>query len=121
MKNLYSGFFYTEPNGTKRHATYQFGSDCRLPEEVGEGDDVTLKVVGLYGDDEVECLIVEVHLANQVIYHQPNENQTVMHVTVWSADGVSPVQSGLRATENGWTPVDGPEIQAKAGFFKGRQ
>ena len=115
-RNLYSGFFF-ERNGVQRHATYMFGKECSLPDGIKEGDKVTIKVVGTYEDSNVECLIVDVQVTpTRAIFKQPSG--TLMHVTTWTDGDTSPVESGKRATENGYKPKDGEMYIATAGYFK---
>ena len=42
-----------------------------------------------------------------------------MHITTKVPEGGSAVQTGLRATKYGWTPIDQPYwTEAEAGFFE---
>jgi len=112
-KAIYSAFFLE--NGL--HCTWEFApGKCKLP--VPEGTEVKLFVVGKYQDNDVACDIVEVELPNgERLTHQGSG--TVLHVTTFCQEGVSPVQSGLRATKNGWTKLSEKRVvTAKAGFFR---
>ena len=118
-KNLYSGFFYRDPlTGENRHTTWEFGFDCELPEGVSEGDEVELEIVGGYEDDDISCLIVHLWIGERVFTHQPSE--MILHVTMRTSNGISPVQSGIRAMKNGWKTIEvgRQRIQARADFFE---
>ena len=114
MTKIYSAFFTQDGEG---HCTWEFAPGaCTLPSWAEEGDEISLVKTGEYLDDEVGCDIVEIRLSNETIRTQ--ESGTLLHITTFCKEGVSPVQSGLRATKNGFTPVAEEEvIQATAGFF----
>jgi len=113
MINIYSAFFI----GAKKHVTWEFNpGHCSLPAGANEGEEVVVKVVGEYRDSQISALHVEVILADgTVLTHQPSG--TPLHITV-KADGVPPVESGLRIKKFGANPVRPYHIKAKAGFFK---
>ena len=137
-KNLYSGFFVEKisSDGKKAgvtknsHITYEFGNNCKLPEGISEGDMVWFKQVGIYNDDEVTSIIVEVypvvktngvtHLKDDSFYRsQPSS--TPLHITVRN-DGVSAVQGGVRPKLNGYKtlPLEDQVMigKARADFFE---
>jgi len=104
------------------HVTYDFNpGNCVLP--VPEGTEVELTWIGHYSDDEVACDILQVTLPDgKVITTQPNG--TVLHSTYDCIEGVSPVQSGLRATTNGVyfiNKVGYPYGKAIACYFKAKE
>jgi len=78
--------------------TCQFGLGCKFISTVKEGDLVDLTVVGKYSDAQVECWIVSL----DGITHQ--ENGTLLHITTRN-DGVSPIESGIRATKHGYQEI----------------
>ena len=113
MVKIFSGFFLL--NG--KHITWDFNpGKCVLPEGMEEGAEVEVVVVGSYEDEEVQALQVEVVTADgEVLTHQPSG--TPLHITI-EANGVPPVEAGLRLKEFGANPVKPHTIEAKAGFFE---
>jgi len=114
---IYSGFF---EYGGRGHVTmhYNPGKKCFLP--CSEGTEVKIRVIGKYSDTDIDADIVEVILpSGQVLKEQ--RKGTLLHVTRATRNGVSPVQSGIRATKNPHLikKVTPYTIRAKAGFFKG--
>jgi len=97
MKKIYSAFFL----GDGKHCTWEFAPEkCTLP--CDKGEEVLLEVVGKYQDDEVSCLIVEAILpSSQRLTHQ-KDGATLLHITTFCKEGVSPVESGRRATSRGY-------------------
>jgi hypothetical protein len=113
VTKIYSAFFTKDGEG---HCTWEFAPGaCTLPSWAEEGTMVNLVKVGEYLDDEVGCDVVEIRLNNETVRTQ--ESGTLLHVTTFCKEGVSPVQSGIRATKNGFTPVTEEVIPATAGFF----
>ena len=114
--NIYSGFFMDDGS----HVTWEFApGKCNLPDSLSDGDNVSVRIIGRYEDDDTTADIVEVLHADKVFAVQAN-GETVLHVTRRTEEGVSPVVSGARATELGWTPIPDSEcreIPARAGFF----
>jgi len=114
---IYSGFFMNSGD----HVTYDYNpGNCRLPERINKGDAVTVEVYGRYDDSEVSCYLVRVHLADGRVLDKQLGKTTLLHITLWTAPGVPPVESGLRATKNVMSIKKIPTflIPAKAGFFE---
>ena len=80
------------------HITWQYGLPLRYPDGVSPGDRTKVTFVGIYEDTQVSCHIVRIGELTE----QPKG--TVLHLTI-QANGVAPVESGRRATENGWQPL----------------
>jgi len=123
MITLYSGFFLMLPILGNVHVTWEFNpGKCTLPKSTFEGREVLVHVVGDYKDEDLSCLIVEVELPDgKVLTHQASG--TVLHITTHVEPGVSPVQSGVRATAQGWEHRKNNSLKfvthvAKAGFFR---
>ena len=114
LKKIYAGFFEIDGKG---HITWEFApGKCSLPKGVEENDVVKVRVVGEYHDSEISAEIVEIVTPDgEVLTHQPSG--TVLHITR-RADGVPPVQSGIRATEYGWKSVPVREYWMRADFFR---
>ena len=114
----YSGFFLTDGS----HVTWDYQpGNCSLPDNIKVGDTVDVIVVGDYMDDEgYKAEIVHIiHPVLGLLDKQPRTG-TVLHITRAVPEGGAAVQSGLRATKNGWTPLTkGSQRRylAKAGFF----
>jgi len=109
---IYSAFFTSDG----KHCTWEFNpGKCSLPPWCEEGDIIPLVKIGEYRDQDVRCDIVEIRLGDITIRTQ--ESGTLLHITTWCRDGVKPIESGLRATRNGYTPTDEVVIPAKAGYF----
>ena len=114
LAKIYSAFFVQKDEG---HCTWEFAPGaCTLPFWAEEGSNIDLVKVGVYLDNDVVCDIVEIRLDNETIKTQ--KSGTLLHITTFCKKGVSPVQSGLRATKNGFTPVAEEVIPATAGFFE---
>lgn len=113
MVKVYSGFFLV--NG--KHITWDFNpGKCVLPDGIKAGDEVEVKVIGSYADEEIEALQVEVVAGGKVYTHQPSG--IPLHITL-DARGVPPFEAGLRLKAFGANPVKKPHIlEAKAGFFE---
>jgi hypothetical protein len=116
MTNIYSGFFLEQG-----HVTWEFAPGaCTLPAGLQEGSEVEVVVIGKYEDDDVACDIVKVVLPNGKVLTNQGSG-TLLHMTTKVGEGISPVLSGVRATENGYTSL--PEDQytsltARADYFK---
>jgi hypothetical protein len=111
MTKIYSAFF-----AGNLHCTWEFNpGKCTLPCE--ENAEVTLVVIGEYADDDIACDIVEAHLPNGDVL-TTQQSGTLLHMTTRVSNGVSPVQSGIRATKNGYNKVEPREVTAKAGYFR---
>ena len=113
QNRIYAGFWLEDGS----HVTWEYApGNCSLPDGVIPGDNVTVRIIGKYSDDNVEVDIVEVVLrSGDVLTHQ--ENGTVLHITR-SSNGVHPVASGQRATKRGWKQVCPMELTAVAGFLE---
>jgi len=93
IKHLnYTGIFLDD--GT--HMTWIYGLPLKYPEGVKPGDKAKLKVIGVYEDDQVSCLVVEWNNKKK----QPPG--TLLHVTTKVQNGGKPMMSGKRATEKGY-------------------
>ncbi len=92
MTKIYSMFELQDNRG---HITYDFNpGKCELP--VPEGTIVDVTWIGFYSDDEVACDVLQITLPDgSILKTQPNG--TVLHNTWCCIEGVSPVQSGIRA------------------------
>ena len=112
MINIYSAFFI----GNK-HVTWEFNpGQCSLPAGVSEDEEIEIRVIGEYRDEQISALQVKVVLVDgSALTHQPSG--TPLHITI-KADGVPPVESGIRIKKFGSNPVKPYKIKAKAGFFK---
>jgi len=91
----YTGIFLKD--GT--HMTFNYGLPLEYPKDIKSGDKAILKVVGEYSDDQVSCLVVEWN----GIKKQPSG--TLLHITTKVQNGGKPVQSGQRATKNGYNKI----------------
>ncbi len=112
LLKIYSGFFLNDG----RHITWEFNpGKCDLPKGVAEGQEVDVAVVGSYTDEEIVALQVELIINGEVITHQPGG--IPLHITI-EANGVPPVEAGLRIKKFGATMGHPYMLEAKAGFFK---
>ncbi len=89
-----------ELQDNRGHITYDFNpGKCELP--VPEGTIVDVTWIGFYEDKELACDVLLVTLPDgTVLKTQPNG--TVLHNTWYCIDGVSPVQSGIRANDKAY-------------------
>ncbi len=122
MTKIYSGFFMGFPLHGEVHATWDFNpGGALLPEGIEEDEDVLVHIIGDYKDNDVTAFIVQVETANGIVLEE-QPSGTVLHVTTETRNGVSPVESGRRATELGWVPRGdsnpGATFVAKAGFYR---
>jgi len=121
LKKIYSGFFFTQDE-EDFHCTWEFNpKKCTLPPQIGEGDAIDLTVVGIYSDDEVECLIINITSDDTPTLAYQKGGKTLLHITTRCAKGVSPVESGRRATLNGYCLYAETErfrVEAIAGYFR---
>jgi len=96
---LYSGVFF-KYKGVERHVTWHFNPPKpNLPAGITAGDEVLLRIVGHYKNDQVECFIAQLKLGEDMVEVSPFTG-TLLHITLWTAEGVPPVQSGLQATND---------------------
>jgi hypothetical protein len=100
----YTGLFFdknTFPEINKEtHMTWNFGTPLIYPDNVKKDTESYVTVIGYYEDEDVSCYIVEY----EGIQKQPKG--TLLHITIETKNGVPPVQSGLRATKNGYKKID---------------
>tara|TARA_Y100000310_G_C20463316_1_gene706392 strand:+ start:402 stop:926 length:525 start_codon:yes stop_codon:yes gene_type:complete len=92
------------------HMTIKFKPS---PEEVVSlpiGEDVTLKIIGYGEDDKGQAVMVS----------GVRSSNDIPHITVSTAEGVSPVYSN-ELLGMGITEVDGPELDARIGFHNGKE
>lgn len=133
MKMVYNGCFLTEtgkeelgawapcaemgrslPENAKthmHHMTSYFkpkGEEKNLP----YGDSVELTLIGYQVTEELGVAVVECST--------PSKN-TVKHITIWTAPGVSPAKSNQVLEELGWIPADPFPIEAVVGYFNGKE
>ena len=94
----YSGVFLE--NG--KHMTWNHGLPKQYPNGIKPGDTAELEVIGEYEDDDVACLIVTWNGET----NQPKG--TLLHITTKKENGVGSVESGRRATKNGYDKIDKP-------------
>ena len=82
-------------------------------------------VVAKYHDRDIDADIVQVVLpGGEVLTHQ-KDGKRLLHITRATRNGISPVQSGIRATaasktadKKGLTNVQPYKIRAKASYFE---
>jgi hypothetical protein len=71
---------------------------------------VTLKVVGYANSSEIQAVVVRPH-GVATVNHIP-------HVTI-ATDGITPPVKSNDLLAEGWTPVNGPILHGRVGFFSG--
>lgn len=133
MKMVYNGCFLTDfgkgdlatwwyfntmgktvPDDAKTHMHHMTsffrpkGEEKNLP----YGEEVALIAIGYQVTDELGVAVVECKT--------PSKN-TVKHITMWTAPGVSPAKSNQVLEELGWIPADPFPIQSVVGYFNGKE
>lgn len=100
MRN-YTGIFFQDG----KHMTWNFGSSNVFPNGINRNDEATVTIIGKYSDKDVSCLIVEWN----GITNQPSGK--LLHITTRCENGVSPSESGVRATKYGYQKVEQYQIK----------
>ena len=108
--------------GGRGHVTWDYNpGNCSLPCQLGS--DVKILVIGKYSDQDIDADIVKVVLPNGKELTHQKDGKKLLHITRNCRNGVKPVQSGIRATRDGWDSIQPYQIRAKANYFesKGRR
>lgn len=88
------------------HVTLDFNpSNCVIPNCLKEGQEVEVVQIGFYSDADIDADIVSIHKVGSLytLLDFQNDGITPLHITRECRNGVSPVQSGVRAKERGYT------------------
>lgn len=101
MSKNYTSIYFPD---TRLHMTWNFGTPLKYPLNVKPQENAKVIVVGKYNDKDVSCLIVTYN----GITHQPCG--TLLHITTRFDNGVKPVESGRRATKNGYKKIEHYEL-----------
>lgn len=134
MKMIYNGCFLTEEARAKLAAWWRVaaaGEKIATPFKVhghhmtsyfrpkGEekdlpyGEKVELTLIGYRVTDELGVAVVKCET--------PSKN-TVKHITIWTAEGVSPAKSNQVLAARGWIDHPSrPRIEAVVGWFNGKE
>ena len=94
----------------RHHMTIKFKPSVEEVVSLPIGQDVTLKIVGYASDDRGQAVLVA----------GVDSTNELPHITVSTAEGVSPVYSN-ELLSAGVTEVDGPELDARIGFHNGKE
>ena len=89
-----------------KHITLHFAKEeSKFPLDMFDGQEYPVWRIGKYEDDDISCDIVMVEVNDEDRFHQFG-SITLLHITTYCRDGVSPRESGLRATANGYVKLD---------------
>lgn len=112
---IYSKFLILDKDHKEQyHITYDFNySKSTLP--CREYQKVTIKVVGTYEDEDLKTDIVHIILPNGKVLTKQNNRDRLLHITKELKEGVKAQESGIRATERGYTEIE-PYILTKDAF-----
>jgi len=96
---IYTGVFLPQAN---YHITYHFNptSPTFPNNSIIEATKAKIAIVGEYEDSQVRCYICEIHLKSGIVLKTQKDSDRLLHITVWTAKGVKPVQSGINATNH---------------------
>lgn len=124
MKPVYVGVMLDDPKSLQRwwesevgellpkriahHMTIKFGPSADEVAALPLGEPVTLDVVGYANSGEIQAVVVRPHGVASA--------NRIPHVTV-ATDGTTPPVKSNDLLAEGWTPVNGPTLHGRVGFF----